>query len=118
MLKANVTKEGTEVVIVGTLAELCADLSRLLSAVNEKLTENDIELGHAFRVAFTKCFMDGVCFNDDPEHMKYYLEVGNSKVKKKQELQKSMNDFLDFLNDALNDMKKFNGTKENDDEAK
>lgn len=106
MLKANVTKEKIEMEVVGSLAEICADLSKILCAVNEKLTENDVKVGHAFRVMFTKGYMDGICFDDDPEHMKHYLEEGNGKVKKTcgdDDLRKAL---LDFLNDKLNTFKK------------
>lgn len=110
MLKAEITNEETKVEIKGTLPEICSGLARIISAINERLTENDSDLGFKFRVMFTKGFMDGICFDDDPEHMKHYLEVGTKAKEKNKELEKLLDGLLDFLKD-------FNKKLEDEDEA-
>lgn len=114
MLKAEVTEKYTKVEIVGSLPTICADVAHILSAINERLTENSAELGHEFRVMLTKGYMDGVCFDDDREHMEHYLAEGDSRVKKQKTLQDAADDFLSFLNDKLEELKKFVGEDKKD----
>lgn len=124
MLKADVNKEFTKLEIVGDLKDICTDLTHILSAINERLSEKDAEIGHMFRVMFTKGFMDGICFDDDREHMEHYLAEGDKNVKKnkekREELSEALDDFLDFLKEKLDGLEKFNKAfeeKEKDDEA-
>ena len=98
MLKAEVTKETTTIEIMGTLPEICTDLTNILRAVNERLSEKDHELGHKFRVVFTKGFMDGICFEDDRQHMEHYLAEADEKEKKSKE---KLGDFAELLDDFI-----------------
>ena len=111
MFKADVNDKYTKIEIVGDLKDICTDLSRILLAVNEKLSEKSEKIGHAFRMMFTKGFMDGVCFDDDREHMEHYLAEGDKLAEKnnakKEELSEVLDDFLDFLKEKLDDLEKF-----------
>lgn len=116
MFKADVNDEYTKLEIVGDLKGICTDLANILRAVNERLSEKDAKLGHEFRMIFTKGFMDGVCFNDDREHMEHYLAEGDKLFsKKKDDLSEVLDDFIDFLKEKLEGLEKFN--REKDDEA-
>lgn len=124
MFKADVNDKYTKLEIVGDLKDICADLSRILVAVNERLSEKDEKLGHDFRMMFTKGFMDGICFDDDREHMEHYLAEGDKLMEKKKvkkdELSEVLDDFLGFLKEKLEGLEKFNKAfeeKEKDDEA-
>ncbi len=131
MLKAEVTDKYTKLEIVGDLKHICIDLAHILSAVNERLSERDEKLGHEFRMIFTKAFMDGVCFDDDREHMNHYLaEADKRETESKSTAEKTSDDFvdflcgfIDFLKDKRDELEKANEllkkkmAKENDDEA-
>lgn len=124
MFKADVNDKYTKIEIVGDLKDICTDLSRILLAVNEKLSEKSEKIGHDFRMMFTKGFMDGVCFDDDREHMEHYLAEGDKLAEKnnakKEELSEALDDFLDFLKEKLDDLEKFGKEfeeKRKDDEA-
>lgn len=124
MFKADVNDKYTKLEIVGDLKDICVDLTRILSAINERLSEKNEKLGHDFRMMFTKGFMDGVCFDDDREHMEHYLAEGDKLAEKnnakKEELSEALDDFLDFLKEKLDDLEKFSKTfeeKRKDDEA-
>lgn len=126
MLKAEVTKEYTKLEIKGTLEDICTDLTRIMCAINERLSEKNHELGHKFRVIFTKGFMDGICFEDDREHMEHYLAEADkaeekSKVKVK-EFAEFLGDFVGWLKEKNEALEKFNkafedAEREKDDEA-
>ena len=101
MLKAEVN-EKVSIELSGDLRRVCADISTIICAVNERLTEKDPEMGHAFKVLFTKGFMDGVCFGDDREHMEHYLAEGDKmwKIRNKDDaFEKLLDDLLEFLRD-------------------
>jgi hypothetical protein len=127
MLKANVNDKETSVEICGSLQDICVDLTRILSAINEKLSDKDHELGHMFRVMFTKGFMDGLCFDDDREHMEHYLAEGDRNVarnkKKSESFAEFVEGFIDFLKERHDELEKANEElkkqlgKENEDEA-
>ena len=126
MLKAEVTKETTKLEINGTLPDICTDLTNILRAVNERLSERDHELGHKFRVVFTKGFMDGICFEDDRQHMEHYLAEADEKEKKAKEklggFAELLDDFIDWLKEKNEALEKFNkafedAEREKDDEA-
>ena len=111
MLKANVNKERVEVTITGNLPDICSDLSKLICTLNEKLSEDDHERGHMFRVMLTKGFMDGVCFDDDREHMNHYLAEGDKKYGKnvREEIAGKLDGLIDFLKehrDQLDEIRK------------
>jgi len=116
MLNAEVTKETTKVIIRGDLTDICSDLANIISAINERLTERDSKLGYTFRLMFTKGFMDGICFKDDAEHMKHYLEEANKREEKHKEVREMMDDFLDFLKGKLDELEKFNKSMGEDEE--
>lgn len=126
MLKAEITKETTKLEIMGTLPDICTDLTNVLRAINERLSEKDHELGHKFRVVFTKGFMDGICFDDDREHMEHYLAEADEKEKKAKgklgEFNEFLDDFLNWLKEKNEELEKFNKAfedeeREKDDEA-
>lgn len=126
MLKAKVTKETTELEIMGTLPNICTDLTNMMRAINKRLSERDHELGHEFRVVFTKAFMDGVMFEDDREHMEHYLAEADEKEKKCKEklgdFNKFLDDFINWLKEKNEALEKFNkafedAEREKDDEA-
>ena len=127
MLKADVTKEYTKLEIVGDLNDICVDLTHVLSAINERLSEKDAKVGHMFRVMFTKGFMDGVCFDDDREHMEHYLAEGDKDEERNKNKGESFAEFLegfiDFLKDRRDELEKANEElkrqlgKEKEDEA-
>lgn len=112
MLKADVTKEYTKLEIVGDLKDICVDLTHVLSAINERLSERDSGVGHAFRVMFTKGFMDGICFDDDREHMEHYLAEGDKNEERNKEKSESFDefveDFIDFLKKRRDELGKAN----------
>lgn len=113
MLKSEITKEHTKVEINGTLTDICADLTRILHAINERLSEKDHETGHAFRVLFTKGFMDGICFGDDREHMEHYLAEGDRTLKKgKDDFVEFLEGFIEFLKEKRDELE-----REKDNEA-
>jgi len=66
----------------GGIEQICMDLSILLSSLNEKLTNANVEAGHQFKMLFTKGFMDGVCFDTDREHMEHYLAEADNACKR------------------------------------
>lgn len=121
MFKADVNDKYTKLEIVGDLKSICTDLSRILLAVNVRLSEKNEKLGHDFRMMFTKGFMDGICFDDDREHMEHYLAEGDKLMEKnkakKDELSEVLDDFLDFLKEKLEGLNKAFEGKEKDDEA-
>lgn len=100
MLKAEVTEKYTKIEINATLAQLCSDLTHILRGVNKRLSENP-EAGHQFRVVFTKGFMDGICFDDDREHMEHYLAEGDESEKRHREKMSGIADLLQDVIDAL-----------------
>lgn len=120
MLKADVNKEFTKLEIVGDLKDICTDITRILSAVNERLSEKNEKLGHDFRMIFTKGFMDGICFDDDREHMEHYLAEGDKLVEKnkakEKELSEVLDGFIDFLKEKLDGLEKFNKAFEEEEE--
>lgn len=126
MLKAEVTKEYTKLEITGTLTDICTDLTNIMRAINERLSDKDHELGHQFRMIFTKGFMDGICFEDDREHMEHYLAEADEKEKKSKEkldgFTEFLGDFLSYLKEKNEALEKFNkafkdAEREKDDEA-
>ena len=129
MLKAEVNKNHVNIEINANLPTLCADLAKILSSINDRLSENDPSLGHEFRVLFTKGYMDGVCFDDDREHMEHYLAEGDKDYKKVTEKGNRENSPLELLNEVLDDFLKFleskheelerqkKGMEDSDDEA-
>ena len=112
MLKAEVNDKTTSIEICGNLQDICVDLTRILSAINERLSEKDHELGHTFRVVFTKGFMDGVCFDDDREHMEHYLAEGDQNEarnkKKGESFAEFLEGFIDFLKERRDELEKAN----------
>jgi len=121
MLKADVNDKYTKLEIVGDMKDICTDLTRILSAINERLSEKSDKIGHDFRMMFTKGFMDGICFDDDREHMEHYLAEGDKLMEKnkakKDELSEALDGFLDFLKEKLEGLNKAFEEKEKDDEA-
>ena len=127
MLKAEVNDKTTSIEICGNLQDMCVDLTRILSAINERLSEKDHAVGHAFRVMFTKGFMDGICFDDDREHMEHYLAEGDRNAdrnkKKSESFAEFLEGFIDFLKEQRDELEKANEElekrlgKENKDEA-
>lgn len=112
MLKADVNNEFCKLELCGDLQDICVDLTRVLSAINEKLTEKSPAVGHAFRVVFTKGYMDGVCFDDDREHMEHYLAEGDRNEERNKKKGKSLADFLegfiDYLKEWRDELEKAN----------
>lgn len=117
MLNIEVTKEHTKIEIAGNLPNICSDLTNVMHGIVEKLEEIDVKLAKDFKVMFTKGFMEGVVFGEDREHMEHYLAIGDGAEEKKKTLQENVDDFLSFLNGKLEELKKFNGS-EDEDEAK
>jgi len=91
---------------IGDITTICADLSRILSSMNEELSKGDPKTAHLFRVMFTKGFMDGICFDDDREHMEHYLEEGDERFKRATEASKEIEKSRD-LADAVNGVIEF-----------
>lgn len=107
MLKAEVNEKTTSIEINGTLPQICTDLTRILSAINERLSQNDPEIGHEFRVVFTYGFMNGICFDDDREHMEHYLAEGKKKCEKNdkaKQVVEFLEGFIDFLKEKRSEL--------------
>lgn len=108
MLKVEITKGKCDIDLVGNLQTLCADISTLIRVVNDKLTKQDVELGHTFKILFTKGFMDGICFETDREHMEHYLAEGDAEFsgdedKKEDNAKLDIDAFLDGFIQFLKD---------------
>ena len=116
MLTANVTKTTTQVNAMGTLPEICTDLTNLIRAIDKQITKHDPEIGHLFRVSFTNGFMDGIVFGESREQMEQYLAIGDEK-KKESDKQKSAEDFRNFLKKALDELQDLFEPEDDDDEA-
>lgn len=98
MLKAEINDKVTKIEITGSLANICSDISRIISAINERITEHSPERGHEFKLLFTKGFMDGICFKDDREHMEHYLAEADDAHRKSEEAKENVPDgFPEFL---------------------
>lgn len=110
-IKPNGDKASVNIEIYGDLRHICADVSAMVHAIDERLTENDPRLGHEFKVLFTKRFMDGICFEVDREHMEHYLAEGDKNYHRKNdsdsisilELLKNLNKFMKDKNAELED---------------
>lgn len=127
MLKIKTTDKHIEIEICGNLTQLCSELSQTINAIKERLAENSPELGHEFKVIFTKGFMDGVVFQEDREHMEHYLAEGDKLYKRTDkanaEVMEMLNGLIDFLKGKSAELKKAKNdldkmiAEENDDEA-
>lgn len=80
MLKAEVTKESTSVEIIGSLPDICSDLTHIIRGIIEKLEESDAEVALQFKVMFASGFVSGVVFGEDKEHMNHYIELGKGSA--------------------------------------
>lgn len=109
MLKIECNNEKCKIEVAGNISTLCADLSVIIKGIDEKLTENDPELGHYFKVMFTKGFMDGLCFTTDREHMEHFLAEGDETLKKQK---KEEDPFMKLLDDLINYLQDKNATLE------
>ena len=117
MLTASVTKTTTQVNAMGTLPEICTDLSNLIRAIDKQITKDDPEIGRLFRVMFTNGFMDGIVFGESREQMEQYLAIGDEKKKNHEDKQKSAEEFRDFLKRALDELQDLFESGDDDDEA-
>jgi len=126
MLKIKTTDTHIEIEICGSITQLCSELSQVINGIKERLAENSPELGHEFKVVFTKGFMDGIVFQEDREHMEHYLAEGDKKIKIAREARNEavdmLNDLIDFLKEKSAGLKKAKKEldellKENEDEA-
>lgn len=107
MLKVLVDDKHIEMTTIGDIQTICADLSHVLSSLNQELSKSNPKIAHTFRVLFTKGFMDGVCFDDDREHMEHYLAEGDEcsekadearkEIEKSRELADAVNGVIEFL---------------------
>lgn len=103
MLKVNIDGKKVYCEMVGDLNTICSDLSNILGAINDRLTQMDPEIGLAFKESFTKGFMDGICFGTDREHMEHYLSEADEARKREERkreglsLGEVLSDFVDFL---------------------
>lgn len=120
MLKAEVNNKHISLEIVGDVYRICADISHIISTANDKISKSDPKLGHYFRVLFTKGFMDGVCFEDDREHMNHYLAEGDEMFDKSEEKEdvadNKKEDFADFLDGFIGFLKNKRNELEKDNE--
>lgn len=122
MLKAEIKPNGDKVSvsieICGDLRHVCADVSTMIHAIDERLTENDPRLGHEFKVLFTKGFMDGVCFEVDREHMEHYLAEGDKSYRKNDSgssaLLELLNSLCEFMKDKNAELEKIKEDDDND----
>lgn len=127
MLKIKTDDKHIEIEICGNLPQICSELSCVINGIKDRLAENSPELGHEFKVVFTKGFMDGVVFQEDREHMEHYLAEGDKKIKFAREARNEavdmLNDLIDFLKGKSAELKKAKNdldkmiAEENDDEA-
>ena len=119
-IKPNGDKTSISIEICGDLRRVCADVSAMICAIDERLTKNDPRLGHEFKVLFTKGFMDGVCFGVDREHMEHYLAEGdkNYHIRKNDfdsdPFMKLLNDLCEFLKDKNAKLEKIEEDGDND----
>ena len=105
MLKIEVNKSKCSIEIVADLQTLCADISTVLGAIDDKLTEQNAQIGHQFKILFTKGFMDGICFSTDREHMEHYLAEGDKSLTRKSDADESVDDLSDFLDGFIRFLK-------------
>ena len=79
IFKCEVTNEHIKVESVGTLSDTCQALCKVIGALNEKIMDSAPEAAHEFKVLLTKAYMDGVCYEEDREHMNHYMAEGDKK---------------------------------------
>ena len=117
-IKPNGDKTSISIEICGDLRHVCADLSAMIHAIDERLTENDPRLGHEFKVLFTKGFMDGICFGVDREHMEHYLAEGDKSYRKNDSgsgaLLELLNSLCEFMKDKNAELEKIKEDDDND----
>lgn len=102
MFKAKVDSNHVEIEIAENLEGICASIAKIISTVNERLSENDPKLGYMFRCVLTKGFMEGHCFNDDREHMEHYLADAD---RREETYNKSHGKIMEALDDLINAMR-------------